>query len=157
MAAYLLVWNPNRWHWADLADVVDRVNRGEPVIERWSCGSNKHIVPGDRVFLIRLGRRPKGIIGSGTVVKASYEDIHWQQEKAGLGKTSRYIGFQFDALLDPEHEPILWRERLKSEAPFSTMHWDTRSSGVRIPDEVARALEMAWAELTRRPGPRPGD
>lgn len=150
MATYLLVWNPNRWHWADLADVVQRVGRGEPVVSRWSSGSNRRIAPGDRVFLIRLGRKPKGIIGSGTVIVAPYEDIHWEPEKARLGKHTRYIEFQFDALLDPESEPILWRERLKSEAPFSSMHWDTRSSGVRIPDDIAVVLEQAWSDLVGR-------
>jgi len=150
MATYLLVWNPNRWHWPDLADVVERVGRGEPVIDRWSCGSNRRIGHGDRVFLIRLGRKPKGIIGSGTVVVAPYEDLHWQPEKARQGRHTRYIEFQFDALLDPENEPILWRERLKSEAPFSNMHWDTRSSGVRIPDDIAVELEKTWADLVGR-------
>ena len=147
MATYLLVWNPDRWRWIDLPEVVGRVGRGEPVVNRWSCGSNKRIVPGDRIFLIRLGREPRGIVGSGTVVEASFEDIHWDPEKARQGRTTRYIRFRFDALLDPEREPILWRERLKSEAPFSSMHWDTRSSGVRVPDEVARDLERVWAEL----------
>jgi 5-methylcytosine-specific restriction protein A len=147
MATYLLVWNPKLWHWADLPDVVNRVGRGEPVVERWSCGSNKRIVRGDRVFLIRLGREPKGIIGSGTVVVEPFEDVHWQPEKAQLGQKARYIEFQFDALLDPEREPILWRERLKSEAPLSRMHWDTRSSGVRIPDNIASELEKVWLDL----------
>jgi 5-methylcytosine-specific restriction protein A len=153
MATYLLVWNPNRWHWADLPDVVKKVGRGERVVERWSCGSNRRIVSGDRVFLIRLGREPRGIIGSGTVVGEPFEDIHWQPEKAEVGRMARYIRFQFDALLDPENEPILWRERLKSEAPFSATHWDTRSSGIRIADEVARELEMVWSDLV---GPAAG-
>jgi hypothetical protein len=68
MATYLLVWNPNHWFWAELPEVVKRVGRGEPVISRWSCGSNKRIAIGDRVFLMRLGREPRGIFGSGTVV-----------------------------------------------------------------------------------------
>ena len=153
MATYLLVWNPIRWLWADLPDVVERVGRGELVVRRWSCGRNKRIVPGDRVFLIRLGQKPRGIIGSGTVTVASFEDVHWDPEKAQLGRTTHYIRFQFDALLDLEREPILWRERLKSEAPFSNMHWDTRSSGVTIPEDIAAELETAWSELV---GPRHG-
>ena len=102
---------------------------------------------GDRVFLMRLGREPRGVFGSGTVVVEPYEDIHWDPEKADLGKIALFIQFQIDGLLDPEHEPILWRERLKSEAPFSRMHWDTQMSGIRIPDEVANELEKVWHEL----------
>jgi 5-methylcytosine-specific restriction protein A len=151
MVTYLLVWNPNRWPWADLPEVVKRVGRGEPVIRRWSCGSNKRIVIGDRVFLMRLGREPRGIFASGAVVDEPFEAVHWQPEKAKLGRKARYVRFQFDALLDPENEPILWRERLKSEAPFSAAHWDTRSSGIRIADDVAGELEKVWAELVGRP------
>jgi 5-methylcytosine-specific restriction protein A len=127
--------------------VVEEVGRGEPVVRRWSCGSSGRIVRGDRVFLIRLGREPRGIIGSGTVVTAPHEDIHWDPKEAQLGKKTLYIRFQFDALLDPEREPILWRERLKSEVPFSATHWDTRSSGIRIADDVASELEKAWSDL----------
>ena len=147
MATFLLVWNPDRWHWADLPDMAEAVSRGEPVVRRWSCGSTRRIKKGDRVFLMRLGREPRGIIGSGTVVIEPYEDVHWDPQEAQLGKTTRYIRFQFDALLDPEREPILWRERLKSEAPFSEAHWDTRSSGIRIADHVASELEKAWSDL----------
>jgi 5-methylcytosine-specific restriction protein A len=147
MSTYLLAWNPDRWHWADLHNVIERVDIGEPVIKRWSCGSTRRIVRGDRVFLMRLGREPRGVFGSGTVVVEPYEDIHWDPEKADLGKIALFIQFQIDGLLDPEHEPILWRERLKSEAPFSRMHWDTQMSGIRIPDEVANELEKVWYEL----------
>jgi hypothetical protein len=87
------------------------------------------------------------------VVVEPFEDIHWQPEKAEVGRMAHYIRFQLDALLDPENEPILWRERLKSEAPFSATHWDTRSSGIRIADEVARELEMVWSDLV---GPAAG-
>jgi hypothetical protein len=29
------------------------------------------------------------------------------------------------------------------------MHWDTQSSGVRIPDEVVAQLERTWGSLSR--------
>ncbi len=148
MATYLLAWNPNRWHWSDLTDVVEKVGRGEPVVRRWSCGRSRRIVRGDRVFLMRLGQQPRGIFGSGTVVVEPYEDIHWEPEKARIGKKTVFLKFRFDALLDPEQEPILWRERLKSEAPFSRVHWDTQISGIRIPDEIAIELEKVWSDLT---------
>jgi 5-methylcytosine-specific restriction protein A len=130
-----------------LPDVVEEVCRGAPVVRRWSCGRTRGIESGDRVFLMRLGREPRGITGAGFVVTAPNEDIHWDPKKAQLGKKTLYIRFQFDALLDPERETILWRERLKSEAPFSATHWDTRSSGIRIADDVARELEKAWSDL----------
>ncbi len=147
MATYLLAWNPDRWHWSDLNDVVKRVAQGELVLIRWSCGSTRRIARGDRVFLIRLGQEPRGIFGSGTVAVEPYEDIHWDPDKANLGESALFIQFQIDALLDPEQETIMWRERLLGEARFSGMHWDTQISGISIPDDVASELEMAWFDL----------
>lgn len=94
-----------------------------------------------------MGQEPRGIFGSGIVVVAPFENIHWDEEKARSGKLARYLRFRFDALLDAENELILWRDRLKSEPGLSKMHWDTRMSGVQIPDYVAIELEKIWAEL----------
>ena len=94
-----------------------------------------------------MGQEPRGIFGSGIVVVAPFEDVHWDEEKARSGKLARYLRFCFDALLDADSEPILWRDRLKSEPGLSKMHWDTRMSGVQIPGEVAEELEKVWAEL----------
>lgn len=147
MATFLLTWNPKRWPWPELPELVEQVGRGEPVIRRWSCGTSKKITKGDRVFLLRMGQEPRGIFGSGIVVVAPFENIHWDEEKARSGKLARYLRFRFDALLDAENELILWRDRLKSEPGLSKMHWDTRMSGVQIPDYVAIELEKIWAEL----------
>jgi hypothetical protein len=35
---------------------------------------------------------------------------------------------------------------LKSHPALGAMHWETRMSGVRIPDAVAAVLEEVWAE-----------
>jgi 5-methylcytosine-specific restriction enzyme A len=67
MNTYLLAWNPNRWKWVELSDEADQTAAGTIVTGRWSCGNTKKIQKGDRVFLIRLGVEPKGIMGSGWV------------------------------------------------------------------------------------------
>ena len=53
----------------------------------------------------------------------------------------------FDMLLDAEREPILLRARL-NEGVLGQMYWDSQSSGVLIPDNVARQLERVWKRLT---------
>jgi hypothetical protein len=40
------------------------------------------------------------------------------------------------------------REALRS-GRLARMHWDTQSSGVRIPDEVVAQLERTWGSLSR--------
>ena len=65
-AAFLLAWNPESWQWTELQADIARVRSGEDVKESWRV-ANTSIKVGDRVFLIRLGQEPKGIMGSGYV------------------------------------------------------------------------------------------
>lgn len=143
MTTYLLTWNPNRWTWPDLTRAVYRVREEGSALRRWSCGNTRKIAVDDRVFLLRQGVEPRGIIASGTVIEPPYEDLHWDVTGS---KPALYVDVKFDALLDPESDDILPRELL-GEPPFSDMHWNAQSSGTTIPVNVARALEEVWSEL----------
>ena len=142
MASYLLAWNPNRWHWENLAGFMEAFKRGEVSTDRWSCGRNKHIATGDHVWLIRLCKDPRGVFGHGIVTTPSFEDVHWSDP----AKVSQYVKYQLHSIVNPETEKIIPRSCL-NDAPFNEMHWDTQSSGVRIPDNVAVALRQEWMRL----------
>jgi 5-methylcytosine-specific restriction protein A len=142
MATYLLAWNPKRSHWSDLGEYVSAFNRGEVSTNRWSCGRNKKIVTGDRIWLIRLGENPRGIFANGTVTTPSYEDVRWDDPS----KTSQYVRYQIDSIVNPLTDRIIPRVRL-NDFPFSEMRWDTQISGIRIPDHVAVALQQEWSQL----------
>ena len=146
MATYLLVWNPKRWNW--LNDNIDReaVEREGALFIEWACRS-KHVQPGDRVFLIKLGMPPKGIFASGFAASAPKIGPHYMPERAARGDLRQFIDVRLDTLLDPA-QAILARERL-SHGVLRKMHWDSQTSGVRIPDDVATALEHTWATYTR--------
>ena len=146
MATYLLTWNPKKWAWADLQDYIGEIARGGHSSSDWSCGNNKRIVKGDRVFLLRQGEEPRGICGSGRADSEVYEDVHWREAKARAGKVTRYVRVRWDVLLDAERESILPREWLNS-APLSRVNWDTQISGIRIADDVAEELEERWADF----------
>lgn len=139
MSAHLLAWNPNRWEWDDLPDVVAAFENGETLTKRWSCARNKSIGVGDRVFLIRLGKQPKGIFGYGTVITPSYEDVHWEDTR----RKSQYVEFQIDWIVLPGRDRIIPRAEL-DKPPYLQMHWDTQVSGIRIPDDIATALRNKW-------------
>lgn len=136
MASYLLAWNPKRWHWDDLVEFVDAFNRGEVRTRRWSCGRNKSIMTGDHVWLIRLGKEPRGIFGFGVVTTPSHEHIHWEDPT----KVGQFVAYQVHSIVNPESDLIIPRSRL-NDPPFHNMHWDTQSSGIRIPDLIASALQ----------------
>nr|MDQ3012843.1 EVE domain-containing protein [Acidobacteriota bacterium] len=112
MATYLLTWNPKRSDWDDIGEMSDTVQNGGTAETGWSCSKSKSIKTGDRVFFIRLGIPPKGIFASGNVTRGSYEQLHWEAERAEEGETCWFVDVRFDRLLDPDHDEILPREAL---------------------------------------------
>ena len=144
MSTFLLAWNPNRWVWHGFDDLVNSVQAGEDVVEDWSCGNNRSIAVGDRVFLIRLGENPRGIIASGDVVRGSYQGAHWDPELATAGRQANFVDVRIEWIVDPEKERIISRDELDS-SEFAGMHWDTQISGISIPDDIAQVLEQRWA------------
>jgi hypothetical protein len=87
-------------------------------LQRWSCGNTRKIGVGDRVFLLRQGVEPRGIVASGVVIEPPYEDLHWDPNAS---EPALYVDVEFDALLNPESDDVLPRELL-GEPPFSDMH-----------------------------------
>lgn len=145
MATYLLAWSPRRWQWRDLHNLIRELEVEGSTVRRWSCANSTSIREGDRLFLIRQGEEPRGIFASGVADSGWYEDRHWDEAKVQAGVTTHFVDVRFDALLNPDEEPILSREFLDAP-PFSDQHWDTQSSGIRIKDHVAAALEEEWAQ-----------
>lgn len=143
MATYLLTWNPKRWPWDYLSEAADRVAEDGTFRDRWSCGTTRRIERGDRVFLLRQGMEPRGIIASGTVATAPYEAEHWDPERMEPGL---FVDVDFDALRDPETDPILPREHL-DDPEFADVYWNTQRSGILIPAHVAPVLEREWAAV----------
>lgn len=146
MKTYLLAWNPKRWIWENIIQMSDEVKMGMVVHDRWSSGMSRRPKIGDRFFLIRLGEEPRGIFASGSIVKDSFKDLHWDEEKSLLGETTNYVEIRYDTLLNPNLDSILPRELL-SMPPLSEMHWDTQMSGVQIPDNIAIELEQIWGNF----------
>lgn len=66
MRTFLLTWNPDRWQWHDVEEVRAAVSAGTSSAQRaWSTGRRTDIRTGERLFLLRLGSEPRGIVGSG--------------------------------------------------------------------------------------------
>lgn len=147
MATYLFSWNPDRFRWDSLTEDTAAVKSGRVLEWAWSCGNTRDIRPGDRAFIIKLGREnPKGIFASGVVISPPYEDTHWDEEKASRGKTALFVKVRIDVLLNPYEDEILAYSILESP-PFDKMYWSIRKSGARIPDEIADELERVWSKF----------
>jgi hypothetical protein len=140
VAAFLLTWNPRVYAWIDLRADIRKLRRRGVLRCGWSCARSKQIRCGDRVFLLRQGTEPRGIVASGRAVSDWYEGPGWRR----AGAPCNYVDLELDALLDAEREPILPREALPTG-----MYWDTQSSGVRIRESAARELERMWRSFLR--------
>jgi hypothetical protein len=148
-STYLLTWNPNRWTWDTLARDARRSTEGDVVKERWSSGNTKRIAPGDRLFLMRLGMEPRGIVASGWAISVPQPGPHWDDERAAKGDTALYVDAEFERVLDPDVAAPLAIKDL--ERNFPDFPWSPQASGFEIPGDVAVGLESAWGSRAGEP------
>ncbi len=152
---YLLTWNPEKaYKWEDLRDCIDDVRDHGFYATSWSCGRNRRITAGDRVFMMRQGQvsgERRGIFASGWATSDVYQQEHWDEAEARRGKLALYVPVRLYVLLDPDSEPTLSRSMLK-EGPLAGGPWDARTGGVEIPVEIATELEREWARLLASKG-----
>lgn len=151
MATYLLTWNPARWSWDNLQGCIETIETQGYHLERWSCGVTKKIRPDDRVFLIKLGEEPRGIVASGWATSEFYEGRRRHWNKAAKSKTALYIDVHFDTILDP-NKHVFPCARLY-DGVYDKMNWSPQASGATIPDDVATQLEKDWARFLNHPTP----
>ena len=146
MKTWLITWNPLRWSWDDkysgYLEMKNQINQTGLSYRTWSCGCNKSIQKGDRIFLIRLGVEPRGIIASGYAATGVFEGPHWNQEKEAAGIKCRRIFIEFDKIQDPIHDDMIIMDRLKEIS--SSYRWSSQVSGIEIPSHISEELEEIW-------------
>ncbi|CAG1005567.1 hypothetical protein BURK1_03218 [Burkholderiales bacterium] len=144
MSTHLFAFNPAIWSWPSLADDIRALARRGHLDTEWSCGRFRHIEPGSRAFLVRLGVPPKGLIGSGVVMTAPAEGPHWIDAKKAAGIPARYVVLRLDRLFAA---PLITFDEL-DVPPWRRFRWGVRASGTRLPSALADALEPWWDERT---------
>lgn len=150
MSTYLITWNPNRWEWDMQEDIAAFRARGF-FDSRWSCGRTKSIEVGDRLFLLRQGREPRGIVASGVAKSEPYLDEHWDDNRSDK---ALYVKARFDSLLDPDKDGVLSLFQLQGGA-LGAVNWQTQSSGISISPEASAELEQRWRAFLVERGQSP--
>lgn len=148
MAIFLLVWSVKAW--GDENEVRKYIKKIISSIERKGCSkenwsSCKDVKPGDRFFMLMMGKEPRGIIGSGWISSKSYKRKDWR----GLPKEHIYADILFDTFLDPE-ENILHINVLERKIP--NFHWKSRQRAQRLKENIAEDLEREWRAFLKRMG-----
>ncbi|MDX1443314.1 MAG: EVE domain-containing protein, partial [Gammaproteobacteria bacterium] len=143
MATYLVSWDPTKWDWATIANQAETVERGAPVNRTWACGNARRIFNGDTVYFIRQGREPRGIFARAEVVRGSYEATNVDVQDAQRNRPTLVIDVKFHELLNATQRVGIPRQKLNA-GPLKKFVWDIKEQGVKVPDDVAVALDAAW-------------
>jgi len=139
MKAYLFGWNPIKFAWDELAKDKKQLARTGELEDNWSVASHKTIQPGDRAYIVRVGLEPKGIFASGIISSAPY--IAFRK-----GRHYHRINIKLDVLLDPDKEPILSLDILKT-GNLAAQTWTPQASGISIRPELVEELEGVWQDF----------
>lgn len=145
---WLFAWNPENWEWQELAENISQTREGETVVLRWRC-ANSEAKAGDRAWLVRLGKAPKGIFASGNVLGEPYEAEHYDAAKAAAGETCQYVDIEFTRILDAFSEPFLSLEDV-GRITIDGQNWSPQSSGIEIKKRSAGLLEKLWKGLAEK-------
>ena len=151
MPNYLLTWNPKLWSASErkeFAEELSRIRSGTPHEMEWSTGKRRNIREGDRLFIVRLGEEPKGIIAAGWAIRKNFEKEHWDRVKRARGLKSWSVLGRYDRILNtdsPEFESPLSTASFTFE-PLASIRWTPRQGGVEIPRDAAELLEELWED-----------
>lgn len=153
MAVFIVTYNPTRWRWDDRQKWERRTASGRTIKGRWSIGSRtRGITPEqDRVFLLRQGPGPRGIMGSGTFLSAAYTDEHWDEDRPG--DLANYADILWESVLSDDD--LLPLAELEAQVPGLPWRQGVRGSGAMVPPPADAELERLWARHTGG-GPQPG-
>jgi len=134
MATYLLAWNPKNWPWAKIAKDGDS----------WRT-SNRKIQVEDHIFLVKVGKPPRGIFAQGKANGAPRLETHSEVD----AKKRWYVPISLSQIINPDTDPILLHSKLTQIS--SRVRWTPQASGIRIPDEIENSLMSAWLEHLANP------
>ncbi|OOQ60223.1 EVE domain-containing protein [Mucilaginibacter pedocola] len=136
MKAYLFGWNPQKFAWENLDADIEKLKTTGQLVDNWSVASHKTIRPGDRAYIVRLGVEPKGIFASGIIAGEPYVAFR-------KGRHYHRIEISIDTLLNPDKEPILSMDILKT-GDLAMQTWSPQGSGISIKPELVDELEGVW-------------
>ena len=146
MPAYLLIWNPAEWEWPERASEARKVREGKPVLTDWGSGVRKKILPeGSRLFLMKKGSPPRGIIAAGWSTGSLHSRPHWGEPT----RDTLYVPLRFDDLVEDPDKELLKVDELLRVIPLDVVNWNTAGGGIEIQDGALAQLEQLWAEHLR--------
>lgn len=137
--AFLLTWKADRWPYENIIRMRKAFLADGYVDEPWRIIAHRQAQPGDRVWLLKQGKGPKGIFGMGSITGRPFEgDI-------GRGKLQWLAGVRFTAFVEPL-EPFLVDEDATRRILGPNL-MNSQASGVSLTGEQSVALAKIIREI----------
>lgn len=147
--AWLFLWTPKNWDWSSLDDDRATTHAGRTVNHRWGCANGK-VSKGDKAYLVKVGKPPKGIVAIGEIVSEQYEAPHWDKRKEQEGEVHQCVDIAFSRIQDPSRgDPYVTESDLK-EIDVDNQRWFPRNAGIEIKPQSARALDKLWKDVVEQ-------
>ena len=135
--AWLLAWNPKNYDWENVEEpfsldtMFSRISSGGGYYNCWRCMSSK-IKCGDLLYIMKLGKEPKGIFAAGYAISDSYID----------DDDVRVVDVLLTKAIDFRSESIIPQQTLKDL--FPNQQWSPQGSGISINPDAAKWLIEKW-------------
>lgn len=129
MNTYLFAWNPDRWNWPNIKEMISQIPDKKP-IHKWKTNRKHKIGYGDNFLLVKLGnleKSDKGIIGFGKIVSNVYKD----KDVIKNIEQVNFVDLEFEKL---SLNPLISLEELDKIDP--NIHWTPEGNGNAIPASI---------------------
>ena len=141
MNTYLFTWNPNKWNWSELKELINQLPNQKPT-RKWATVSTKNIGVGDKFILIKIGSIPKsdkGVIGIGTIISRPFKDKDFLKGD----KIRNFVTLEFEQL---SAEPFIYLDELEQQYSHFNQKWTPEGSGILIKEnsifnEVSKKIQ----------------
>lgn len=146
MSTVVFKWNPSfsSFTMLDYLYSLYQINQNGESDFNWSVWDYDKIKEGDRYFWLKLGYGSVGIVSSGIITSDPYQGRDW----SGKGRTTYYVDFVPDIMINPDTLPILSSTELTQTIP--SFDWNKGHSGLVLEHSCAAQTEELWQTFLRR-------
>jgi len=136
MSAFLLTWKQDGWPHENIVRMARSIELEGHVDEPWRLHAHRKANVGDRVWLLKQGRGPKGIFGTGHVIAPP------RQGPAGNGQIQWMAPIRFSAFVDPLQQLLIGEDVVARVLRTTQMR--SQASGDSLGDDQSEALQRAF-------------
>jgi len=133
MTAFLLTWKEGGWPHKEILRMRRAIENKGFVDEPWRIHAYRNAQAGDRVWLLKQGKGPKGIFGAGNITGKP------RLGPTSDGRTRMMAPVRFRAFVDPKQHLLIGEGAARSV--LTSNQFRAQASGDPISDEQSDALE----------------